>query len=378
MRASHAVLTAGRRVAALWTAAIAATTLMAVPVVGSAQCGRWLEGTGVPDVDGFFGGAADELVTWDPDGAGPLGPWLTAVGRIEVAARTAVTTWRALGWGMPDEVNGLTVHQGLLYATGEFYSAGSVQAQHIAKWNGTEWSAVGSGVGMTPSSTIAPEGYAMLSDGTNLYLGGSFGSIDGVVAGSIARWDGSAWHAVSGMHAGRIHALAKYGDEIAMGGIIGSADSKPARGLVFYGPAGWRTIPAEDWLSGPGYSVTTWNDKLVVGGALSGAGDTPARGIAAWDGSEWQSLGDGVGIPPPLGMTEYMGDLIVVGNLTSAGDATVSGVARWDGTTASCTRPEAFHGPCSASGAGMDRTGRRSAAASPAIRCARWSNTTAS
>src|SRR5687768_17156992 len=35
-------------------------------------------------------------------------------------------------------------------------------------------------------------------DGTNLYIGGGFGSISGVQVNGIAKWDGYSWHGLQG------------------------------------------------------------------------------------------------------------------------------------------------------------------------------------
>ncbi len=64
---------------------------------------------------------------------------------------------------------------GNLYAGGNFTTAGGVAANHIAKWNGTSWSALGSGM----NSTV----YALAVDASgNLYAGGDFTTAGGVTA----------------------------------------------------------------------------------------------------------------------------------------------------------------------------------------------------
>lgn len=90
---------------------------------------------------------------------------------------------------------------GNLYAGGWFYTAGGVPANHIAKWDGSAWSPLGSGMnGMI---------YALAVDGSgHLYAGGSFYTAGGAPANNIAKWDGSAcWPLGSGMNGG-VFALA--------------------------------------------------------------------------------------------------------------------------------------------------------------------------
>ncbi|HUV26086.1 MAG TPA: hypothetical protein VMW34_01855, partial [Anaerolineales bacterium] len=58
---------------------------------------------------------------------------------------------------------------GNLYAGGRFSSAGGLPANNIAKWNGSTWSTLATGV--TGGSGII---YALEIDGSNLYAAGSF------------------------------------------------------------------------------------------------------------------------------------------------------------------------------------------------------------
>ena len=102
-----------------------------------------------------------------------------------------------------------------LYAGGDFTTAGGVTANNIAKWDGSAWSALGSGMSCWRSYV-----YALAVSGTNLYAGGEFTTAGGVSANSIAKWDGSAWSALgSGMNGSiRVSALAVSGTNLYAGG----------------------------------------------------------------------------------------------------------------------------------------------------------------
>ena len=83
---------------------------------------------------------------------------------------------------------------GNLYAGGCFTTAGGVSANRIAKWDGSSWSALGSGM----NDSV----YALAVDASgNLYAGGYFTTAGGVSANRIAKWNGSSWSALgSGMN----------------------------------------------------------------------------------------------------------------------------------------------------------------------------------
>ena len=53
------------------------------------------------------------------------------------------TSWSALGTGTSGSISALTVYQSKLIAGGEFLIAGVNVAEHISSWNGTSWSALG-------------------------------------------------------------------------------------------------------------------------------------------------------------------------------------------------------------------------------------------
>jgi len=101
-----------------------------------------------------------------------------------------------------------------LYAGGEFTTAGGVAANFIAKWNGSSWSALGSGMN---DWVLA---LATFDDGSGggpaLYAGGFFTTAGGVAATFIAKWNGSSWSALgSGMNGGSfpgVYALATFDD----------------------------------------------------------------------------------------------------------------------------------------------------------------------
>ena len=110
-----------------------------------------------------------------------------------------------------------------LYAGGYFTTAGGVTATNIAKWDGSAWSALGSG--MNGDGDIV---YALAVSGTNLYAGGDFTTAGGVPANYIAKWNGSAWSALgSGMNRRRLHECAG-----------GERDQSLRRGRLHHGGRG--------------------------------------------------------------------------------------------------------------------------------------------
>jgi hypothetical protein len=78
------------------------------------------------------------------------------------------------GW-----VEGLVVSGGDVYAGGFFTTAGGVAANYIAKWDGSSWSALGSGMNRPV--------LALALSGSKLYAGGFFTTVGGKVSPYTAR-----------------------------------------------------------------------------------------------------------------------------------------------------------------------------------------------
>ncbi|MBL9120462.1 MAG: hypothetical protein JNL80_11175 [Phycisphaerae bacterium] len=106
--------------------------------------------------------------------------------------------------GVDNGVSALTVFDDLagdgpaLYVGGAFTNAGGVFAKYIAKWNGTSWSALGAG--STNGTTGTVWALAATADGADggpaLYAGGFFTSAGGATVNNVARWNGSSWSAL--------------------------------------------------------------------------------------------------------------------------------------------------------------------------------------
>ena len=144
-------------------------------------------------------GANDCVFAMVADGAGSIyiGGTFSAVGGVVVngIAKWNGTSWSPLGTGVHANkrwcVYALAVSGSDLYAGGCFDTAGDASANGIAKWDGTCWSSLGTG--LAGSLGNAPVAYALAVMGNELYLGGQFASAGGVSANCVAKWDGTSW-----------------------------------------------------------------------------------------------------------------------------------------------------------------------------------------
>jgi hypothetical protein len=147
-------------------------------------------------------------------------------------------SWSSLGAGSANGLNGtvlaITVNGSDVYVGGTFSAAGTITARCIAKWDGANWSTLGSGA--TNTGTAEVRALAFGGDG-KLYCCGRFTNISGINANGIARWNGTAWEAMgSGFFAdsgiNRGIGLAIQGSDVFAAGSFTSAGLTDSSGIA--------------------------------------------------------------------------------------------------------------------------------------------------
>ena len=256
-------------------------------------------------------GLDDEIVAIanHDDGSGPA---LYAAGEMTVAGGVPVTgiakwdgaTWAPLGSGLNGErVEAMAEFDdgvgAALYVGGTFGSAGGMPVNRIAKWFGSSWAPLGSGVEGT-TTTVGVLALAVHDDGggSALYAGGIFSTAGGASAKNIARWDGAAWSAVGSGRLGRVEALAVFdeggGPALYAGGRPGSGTDADRIGK--WDGTSWSPLGAG--MDDDIYALATFDDgngpALYAAGDFAMAGGVPASRIAKWDGVGWSPLGSGL------------------------------------------------------------------------------------
>ncbi len=250
------------------------------------------------------------------DGSG-LGPALYAGGTFTIAgglsanhiARWDGQSWSALGSGMEvpsDSVRALAVFDDgsgagpALYAGGHFSSAGGQIVNHIAKWDGQTWSALGSGVGgLSTAYVLALAVFDVGSGGgPALYAAGIFSSAGGQSANQIAKWDGQSWSPLGQGLSGQVDALAVFDDGLGAGsalyaaGGFNKAGGQPANSIAKWDGQSWSALSG---LSAEVWALAVFDDDAGAGPALYAGGDFSQK-ILRWNGQAWSSLGAGSGM----------------------------------------------------------------------------------
>lgn len=296
------------------------------------------------------------------DGTAPIGRGLFVGGSFSLTgqvfasniARWDGAAWSMLGTGVSGEVRAILVFDpdadgpapALLIAAGAFTTAGGVPASRIAAWNGTVWSALGSGVSGTVNALAVfdPDGDGPLP--ASLYVGGVFSGAGDGAASNIARWDGASWSA-AGQASNEVVALAvlplQIGGPISLiaGGWFTSIGGIGAARVAAFDGVTWAALGAG--LGGPfpviAQSIARF-DSLYVGGIYTSAGGIKAHGLSCWGGAAWSPVENGVGYPAEaraMAVHDDDGDgpnppsLFVAGNYLPSVGGPGNNIAAWDG-----------------------------------------------
>jgi trimeric autotransporter adhesin len=192
---------------------------------------------------------------------------------------SAITRFNgSIGWFMSGniniQINKFILYKNNLYVAGYGYKIGGGGLSYEGflyqlKLSGTSFTSIL--VGAFYSSSNMPDLYTMAIHDSNLYIGGTFDTVNGQVIHNIAVYNGNNFLPVGGSINGTVNALTQY------------------------------------------------NGKLYAGGYFDSAGTTRVNNVACWNDTLWTSLGNGVN-NEVFSMTTFKGDLYVGGGFTSPGN----------------------------------------------------------
>ena len=150
------------------------------------------------------------------------------------------SNWKALG-------NGFTEAPYSMVASGSDLYLASVDS--VSKWDGKSWTLLGSGFSKGSEGGPPYHGiFAMAASGKDLFVGGLFTAAGNTPATNIARWDGTTWSALgSGVEVTHrvafdfgqaVNALSILGDYLYVGGDLDRAGNKACIGFARVNLAG--------------------------------------------------------------------------------------------------------------------------------------------
>lgn len=253
------------------------------------------------------------------------------------------------------DIDAVALFNGKLIVGGDFDKIDNVAANNVAMWDGTKWSPLGGGVGgLDFEDKYSSQGRvrALVVEGGVLYAGGEFAMAGGadMRVNSIARWDGTNWSAVgAGITAkddnntdqpGRVQALAIKDGVLYAGGRFTTAGSAAVKHVAVWRNNAWSGLGAGlveslFYSDPPVYAIAISGADVYFGGTFSSAGGQPIKLLGRWNGTSWSGVGGIEDTDADLVNTLALapgGSLIVAGQMRLAGDRRVDHIARWTGS----------------------------------------------
>jgi hypothetical protein len=224
-----------------------------------------------------------------------------------------------------------------IYVGGLFTAAGRTLANRIARFDGTNWFDVGGGTMGGASS--ANRVLAIAGDGSDVYVGGTFTGVGGNSVSNIAHWDGANWSNMGIGFDSSVGTLAAAGGGIVYAGgsftnAFNSFFSVAVNHIAMWDGFNWNNLGSGINGSGTVNAIATSGGNVYVGGTFTIAGGVTANRIAMWNGSSWSSLGSGSANGTSGTVLEIAvngSDVYVGGTFVNAGGLVVNGIAKWNG-----------------------------------------------
>jgi hypothetical protein len=232
-------------------------------------------------------------------------------------ARWNGVTWDNLSPGNIGITNGLVSalvydNSNNLYVGGSFTSAGGISANRIARWNGSSWSALGSGIGIFSVYALA------VDNQNNLFVGGDFTTAGGISANYIAKWDGSSWSALgSGANSLILGLTFDNSNNLYACGVFTTIGGIPANFIAKWNGTSWSALPSQ--VNGVVYNIKFKNNKLYVSGNFTQAGGADLPYFSIWDGTSWSGVSSNLNANVNNSAIDNNGKIYITGEFTTPG-----------------------------------------------------------
>ncbi|NIR69773.1 T9SS type A sorting domain-containing protein [candidate division KSB1 bacterium] len=266
-----------------------------------------------------------------------VGGGFTEAGGILVnyIAKWDGSKWSPLGQGVDNPVSAIALSGSDVFVGGGFTQAGGTGSNFIAKWDGSSWSPLGDGLSGNFYGDSVPQANSIVVVGGEVYVGGNFTSAGQISANNIAKWNGSNWSALGSGVNGEVEGMAVVGSNVYVGGEFDAAGGEGADEIAMWDGSSWHALESDVNLTFRAIAVNLEGEIIVTGPFFDPFGNS-LFDVAKWDGNNWIPLGDGVvsGSPSPDridSITAWRNFIYVCGRFAQIDNVSANNIARWDG-----------------------------------------------
>ncbi len=200
---------------------------------------------------------------------------MIAGGFFSVPAATNLAKWNGTNWvavGTNSIFSSAPVDK--TFVNGDFLFVSTGFFGGFQRWDGTNWTSI---PGLTNNSSLNTMG----GDGTNLYIGGHFTSVAGTSANNIAKWDGTNWTALGDGVTGEVYSILVHRGNVYAGGGFSTAGGASTRSIARWDGTNWHALGSG--LAGSVITMAARNNEIYIGGGFTTAGGRPNSGLAMYN-----------------------------------------------------------------------------------------------
>ncbi|MEW6467510.1 MAG: PKD domain-containing protein [Bacteroidota bacterium] len=238
------------------------------------------------------------------------------------------SNWSAIGGldtAFNNDVRALAVYNGSLWVGGDFTNVnGCTPCDRVVRWGGTAWVGGNSGVDI-PGGLDSTVRCFYVDPQTNLlYMGGHFIEVGGNTnCSGVAVYNGSAWSALGTGVNSYVRAINKYNGNIIVGGDFTMAGSTAANRIAKWSPSSSTWSAMGTGMDQYVRAIIPYKGELYAGGSFTTAGSQNWTYIAKWYETP--------AVPPAASFTMSSGS-ICLGQCVSFTDNSSNSPTQWNWT----------------------------------------------
>lgn len=212
-------------------------------------------------------------------------------GGLVISTKVAVwdgTDWSILGTGPNNIIKSIVSYNDEIHVAGMFDTIGAISAKGIAKWNGSDWESLGNGLRYNTNQSNVVDLYVYQNQ---LFATGIIDSAGNVECNDVALWNGANWSTIpsgSFLSFNDMYMI-EWNSELLFGSFTAVSGSDLIAEVYRWNGTTFSTFSSEFMSYILDFEI--YNGDLYCGGGNAADYGTTVR---EWNGSNWITVGTGL------------------------------------------------------------------------------------